>query len=393
VKKQTLVVAVVLAGVASAAVAGVKYKLEDGAYMELGGRIQLQYHYQDPQEGEATDEVFFRRLRPYIKGGTEDWEAKFQWDMGKGDIEIKDAYYSYKGFDAANVILGNYSFPFSREFLTSSKKQQLVERTFVGDHNYGTPDRQAGVHLVGEAADGKFGWGASVAKAAVDPDTKKLDFDTVASLTNDDEDFQQGTMYGARIDVHPFGKLKFAQGDFKRELKTTLSVAGFAYESDDQLVGGDALDNTYTKGNVDSVTGLEVSGAIRYGGLSIDAQYNSFESELLDLAAVDEETGEPTGEIGPVTSGLYRNGETTLESYAIEGGFMVIADRLEVVGGFQSQDADNYETSWDRTSVGANLFVDGHNVKYQFTYRMGENKNGEKGADEDEVFVQAQYVF
>ena len=32
-------------------------------------------------------------------------------------------------------------------------------------------------------------------------------------------------------------------------------------------------------------------------------------------------------------------------------------------------------------------------MKYQLTYRMGENKDGRSGEDLDEVFVQAQYVF
>ena len=55
----------------------------------------------------------------------------------------------YSGFDAMDITVGNTNFCFSRELLTSSKNQQLVERTFVGDHNYGTPDRQAGIHLQG----------------------------------------------------------------------------------------------------------------------------------------------------------------------------------------------------------------------------------------------------
>ena len=43
--------------------------------------------------------------------------------------------------------------------------------------------------------------------------------------------------------------------------------------------------------------------------------------------------------------------------------------------------------------MGANYFVNKHKTKYQVTYRMGENVDGEAGSDLDEWFVQAQYVF
>ena len=72
---------------------------------------------------------------------------------------------------------------------------------------------------------------------------------------------------------------------------------------------------------------------------------------------------------------------------------MVVPGKLGLVGGYQSQGADGYATAWNKTSVGLNYFVKGHDVKYQLTYQMGENKDGEKGTGVDEVYLQAQYVF
>jgi hypothetical protein len=40
-----------------------------------------------------------------------------------------------------------------------------------------------------------------------------------------------------------------------------------------------------------------------------------------------------------------------------------------------------------------NYFFAKHDIKLQTTYRMGENKDGVKDNDLDELFVQAQYVF
>jgi len=355
---------------------GITYKDGDD-YLKVGGRIQLQYHQVQPDGGDTTDEIFFRRLRPYIEGSThKDWKAKIQWDMGKAEgeneIAIKDAYFQYKRMSNAKLTIGNANFPFSREFLTSSKYQQLVERTFVGDHNYGTPDRNVGIHMTGNTESKKITWGASATIASIDPDVKKLDFDTPV---NRNDDFNDGFMIGGRVDFHPFGKLKFSQGDFSGKTKATIGMAAYSWSNDND-------NNTYTPGatskaDVDSVTGLELSGAFRAAGFSIDAQYNSFDADTVESG---------------FTGGLYQNGTTTLTNAAVEGGYM-FNNTIEIVAGYQTQDADGYATAWNRTSVGANWFINKHDTKVQLTYRMGENLNGVENADEDEVFLQTQFVF
>ena len=375
-----LLAAIVLAAMTGtqATAGGVKYANEDGDYVKLGGRIQLQYHMTDPEGDTSTDELLFRRFRPYIEGSVhEDWKGKFQFDLGKGKVAVKDAYFKYSGFDAMAVTFGNANFCFSRELLTSSKTQQLVERTFVGDHNYGTPDRQAGVHVGGSLLEDMLTWNVGVAKAALDPSNKKLDFDTVVQQ-DAGSDWLEGDLFGGRVEFFPLGKFKHSQGDFSGDLKAAIAIAGFSWENDGDHVNTEE-DDTISDSDVDSVTGFEVSGALRVAGLSVDAQFNSFDSDLVHGSAGSD--------------GIYRDGTTTLESYAVEGGYMVVPARLELVAGYQSQDADGYETAWDRTSFGANVFVAKHDIKYQVTYRMGENKDGSDGKDVDELFVQAQYVF
>ncbi|NOQ90533.1 MAG: hypothetical protein GQ549_06275 [Gammaproteobacteria bacterium] len=366
-----LAVITALATPLSAYAGGVTYKDGD-KYLKVGGRIQLQYHQVDPDGGSTTDEIFFRRLRPYIEGSThKDWKAKIQWDMGKAkddnEIAIKDAYFQYKGFKNMKLTIGNANFPFSREFLTSSKYQQLVERTFVGDHSYGTPDRNVGIHLTGNSESKKVTWGASGTIASIDPGDSKLDFDTPV---NRDDNFNDGFMVGGRVDFHPFGQLKFAQGDFSGKTKATIGVAAYTWSNDNDIDPAGAED-------VDEVTGLEISGAFRAAGFSVDAQFNTFDADMVDSG---------------YNGGLYENGETTLENAAIEAGYM-INNTIEIVAAYQTQDADGYATSWDRTSVGANWFINKHDTKVQLSYRMGENLNGVANDDEDELFLQTQFVF
>lgn len=132
------------------------------------------------------------------------------------------------------------------------------------------------------------------------------------------------------------------------------------------------------KCDVDSVTGFEISGAFRSNGFSVDAQYNMFDAELVEDG---------------ITSGIYEDSETDLENWAIEGGYMIMQDKLELVAGYQSQDADNYAEEWTRTSLGANYFIKKHDIKIQASYRMNEDKDGVDGNDVDEFFLQTQYVF
>jgi phosphate-selective porin OprO/OprP len=350
---------------------GVTYKDGD-KYLKVGGRLQFQYHMQDPKGGSTTDDVFFRRLRPYIEGSTnKDWKAKIQWDMGKADganeIAVKDAYFQYLAIKDMKLTIGNANFPFSREFLTSSKYQQLVERTFVGDHNYGTPDRNVGIHLTGSFQDKKITYGLSGTMASIDPSSKKLDFDTPV---NAGDDFNDGFMIGGRVDYHPFGYLKFAQGDFSQKLKATIGAAAYTWSNDND-------NNTTGATNVNVVDGFEVSGAIRKSGFSIDAEYNIFNANTV---------------VNDFTGGLYTKGSTKLTNAAFEGGYM-INNTIELVAAYQRQDADGYDKVWHRQSVGVNWFIEKNNVKVQATYRKGKNLDGVNNKDENEVFVQTQFVF
>lgn len=96
---------------------------------------------------------------------------------------------------------------------------------------------------------------------------------------------------------------------------------------------------------------------------------------------------------GSVNSGLYANSKTTLKDWAVEGGYMLVPVTLELVGGYQSQDADGYSTKWTRQSVGANYFIAKQDIKIQLTYERNKDKDGIAGKDEDIVYLQSQYVF
>ncbi|MBE9516834.1 MAG: hypothetical protein IME93_07625 [Proteobacteria bacterium] len=358
---------------------------EDGdKFVEVGGRIQLQYYRENPEVGASTDSWFFRRLRPYIAGSKhKDWYGKWQWDMGKAEggneLAVKDAYIRYSGWAGHKLYVGNVDFPFSREYLTSSKKSTLVERGFAGDHNYGTPDKNLGIKLQGSVAGGRFGYAFGIANASVDPDDSKLDFDTPM---NRNDDFNEGTMVGGRLSIAPMGAVSFAQGYNSGAFKFAVEAGAFGWSNDgDNNVNTDpvtGLDVGAGKPDVDKATGTEAVIALRGYGLSLDLQGNKYKAETID---------------GTYGGGLYSFGEAELTQTHAEAGYMIVAKRLEIAAGAQSQDADTYTDKWMRRSVGLNYFVHGHDLKIQATLRNNYNNDGVTDKDSREVFVQTQYVF
>ena len=365
--------------------AGIKVFEEGDRFVEIGARVQIQYLQTDFEGSETRDQVFFRRLRPYISGSvTKNWVGKVQFDFGKtidgNEVAIKDAYMQYKGWKNKTLTIGNAKTPFSREFMTSSNRQQTVERGFVGDHNFGTPDRQLGFRLDGQNAGKKVTYSLALGGEHHDPSATRMDFDSPA---NNNTDWNEGLVIAGRVDFHPMGFVKFDQGDFNSSgVKPNFSLAFFSWSNDDD-------NNTYTdpatglstsgsKADLDSAEGFELSAGIRGNGISVDVEYNLISADTVD----------------PIfTGGVYRSGSTDLDKFHVEGGFMLPSNQIELVGSWESLDADNYLDTWTATEVGVNYFWNKHKVKAQLTYRMGENRLGVPGADGDTTLLQWQFVF
>ena len=383
IKPISVMSAAVLGMAAMGAQAGIVVYKDDARFVKMGGRIQLQYHRENPETGTATDEIFFRRLRPYIQAGiNQDWSGKVEWEMGNAngsnEMSVQSAYARYSGIEGMKIDIGNATFPFAREVVVSSGKQQTVERTFVGDHNYGAPDKTAGVHVNGKALGKKLVYGVALTSASVDPDDSKLDIDTPI---NPNTDFNQGWLAGGRVEFQPAGKVDFSQADFSREPGLAFGVGAYVWENDgDNNTYTDAAgnDTSGSSPDVDRIVGVEVSASLRGYGFSVDLQANGFNAETID---------------GAYTGGLFQNGETELRQFALEGGYMILPKKLEVVLARELQDTDTYADAWVRNTAGVNYYLQGHDLKLQLSIRQSENIDGVAGADALESFLQGQYQF
>ena len=324
---------VLLAALPVPAQAGIKVYEDGDKFVEIGGRVQIQYLRTDPDDGDASDEIFFRRLRPYISGTvTENWNGKIQFDFGKGldgnEVAVKDAYMQYTGWKNMKLTIGNSKTPFSREFLTSSKRQQTVERGFVGDHNFGTPDRQLGFKLEGHNESKKVNWALALGGEQHDPDVRRMDFDTPA---NNAEDWNEGVVVAGRLDFHPRGQRKFDQGDFHPDsFKTSFSIAAFSWTNDDdnntRIDPDTGRSTSSSRADLDSAQGFELSAGVRGKGISVDAEAQQISGDTVDPL---------------FTGGIYRNGSTDLDKMQVEGGYMLKGAPVELVAAWETLDADN----------------------------------------------------
>lgn len=349
----------------------------------VGGTIQVQYHLADPSEGESSDRLFLRRLMPFIEGTLhEDWMGRFQIDFGNArdsnEVVINDAYMRYRGLEAFRVTVGNLKFPFSREILSASAQRQLVETTFSGNRNYGTPARNLGVHLTGGFDADHFTWGASLASATLEPDVTKVRF---GSPANQESDFNEGFMFGGRLDWHPLGYMGFNQGDFNKETRLTVGLAAYAWNNDgdnNTFTDSSGSSTSTTRADIDNVAGIEVSGAFKGGGFYFDSEYNKFLADTVDNS---------------FAGGIFVNGSTDLTNWHLRGGYMIIPNGLDLVLAYQRQNADGYDRGWNRASIGSNWYIRGQDIKLQLAYQVGSNLNGVDGKDQNDLYFQAQFVF
>lgn len=407
----------VLAGMATAAMpmiasAGITLYEEGEKSLEIGGRLQPQYRMVDGDSSSGSDDsgddFFLRRMRFYIEGTvTEDIYGIWQVDFGdtSEDPEVKDAFIQYSGLPAGSIQVGNMNVPYSRELLTSSKRQQFVERTVVGDHNFGVADRQIGV-LYQVAPNDLFEISAGVFNAGLESDLDKVDFES--RVTEDPDYF--GKMFAARLDFTPLGSFKMAQGAFGEQTKFGIGLNAFHWDNDDDAGFDDFQADSSPEGEYDTVTGLGIDAAFRSGYFSADAAVQYTDAEITD------ETRDALAGLGSADGIGFVNGDGDVQftTYMIKGGYMLVPSKLEFVAGFSALDLDDgYRDSTGnvisddmdkRYSAGLNYFFNKHNAKIQLTYEMGrdilyaEDANGQVqdtsdlGGDQNVLYLQFQQV-
>ena len=346
--------------------------------MTVSGYIQPQFEF-TAADGEIRDRAFFRRLFLTLDASTgKDWGAEVQVDLGRvasggGRIIIKNAYVQYGGWRERGITLtlGNQKPPFSRSLIASSSRRSLIERPFSGDRGFGSPGRLIGVKADGWHRQRTIYWSgmAGVTRYSPDPEEIRLDGASEAG-----EAWNEGPIVVARLELHPLGELARDHGDFARgPLRFTIGAAVYRWGNDDDAEphGGGALDAS-------KVSAIEVSGGLRGSGLSIEAELERVTADALDDRA---------------SRGLYQDGHLSLNKASFESGYMLVRERLEILGGADVLSAEPFEMAWQRLSAGMNVYVNRHALKFSLMHRESFNDGGVDGVRSRATYIQTQFAF
>ncbi|MGI9304857.1 MAG: porin, partial [Gammaproteobacteria bacterium] len=101
---------------------GLRGRSRDGAFSyELGGRIMGDLAVYDEDVQELGNGSQLRRVRFDIEGTAwSDWGYSVELDFAEDEVEIKDTFLEYNGFEPFRLRFGNIKEPFSLEEQTSS---------------------------------------------------------------------------------------------------------------------------------------------------------------------------------------------------------------------------------------------------------------------------------
>jgi hypothetical protein len=325
---------------------GVTFSSGDNS-LSLGFGLQLRYTADDReafdadldgasgdgQEDGLTHSFDIPRMRLYVRGGFwKPWlKYQLQYELsrtsGESSSKIKDAALDFVFRPAATLRVGQFKTPFSLQELTSSGRQQFVDRAITNGKF--AAGRDVGVMITGVAAEKRFGYSAGVFNGGGE------------SRQQDDT----GLLYVGRVWCDPLGEYKLLESANEAEEEGVFHV-GLG------LHAGEAIRGTESIGVVEDVNdqtawSLELAG--RWKRLSATGEYFSMTDDVDNVSTV----GTPI--------------EVDSDGWHAQIGFMVTptAFELAVRHAFVDPDVDTDNDEVTETRLAASYYWKGHSLKVQ----------------------------
>ena len=352
--------------------------LDDKFSAKLRNRMQYKYQYTDrdigtdgsPEEDESTFD--FRRIRTKISGNAygKNVKYKIEWDSSTDDVDLRDAYVEFKHIPWANIWAGQGKV-FSRQILTSSSAQQMIDRSATGaEFRFQGDERKRGVAIHSKKIlDGKIDYLAGV-----------------YNPTNRSDDNAINTMlYMARASYYPFGPyVSYLESDLEYTESFKMHIAGgIGFEQIGQNESDsdeDEMDNTQFVGEF----------GFKYRGLSLVSEYHNRHRKVLDpLEATD------------LATALGAKETLNDQGFFVQGGYFVIPEKLEIAGRYELIDYGRNHPEGGTLGLvdnrrfytaGLNYFLKGRDHKLQINYiHREEELSGPFFGDNDENVFLTQY--
>lgn len=353
---------------------GFNFESADGAHrLKISNRVQVRFSEIDPEDGDSEGAFRIRRYKLKMAGHAFTyWGFQLQANFASGSILgenetlLEDAWLRYTRYRWVQPWLGQGKAWFGRQFLTSSGKQQFVDRSIAGARFAGL--RQIGIGLVGTNEQKTFEYNVGLYNG-----------ETINKTGNPGGDF----MTVARVVFTPFGEFKLSEAalDYPETSKLAVGVAvldntAVRIEGTELVVVTDPGTGLPT-GEVDEVDvlllpeadvrryGLELAYKLR--GLSVFAEYYDESRDELD---------------GPTR-------DTT--GYYAQAGYLLPNRKAEVALRYSEINPDvTPSEDLSEATVAFSWYFLHHDYKVQADYaRLQSDDSG----DTDVVRFQAQFAF
>ena len=253
------------------------------------------------------------------------------------------------------IAFGQFKVPLGRQEMTSSGRQQFIDRDIFSFEF--TRGRDLGAQIEGVLAKGKFSYMAGV-----------FNGNAASRLQNDNAKFQ----YNARAVFEPWGSVGYSEGDFESKDKPLLAVA-VDFEQNDQAYTSAVSDNLKT-----TLWGGDI--VFKYKGFSAFAE--RFTRNRRPQPAGVRDPSQPVTATLPFHS----------DGWHGQLGYFLKRDKVEVVARYATYDPSDRVANNDRTETGGglNYFVNKHLLKVQLDFRQLESSDHTRSK---ELRVQSQVVF
>ena len=258
-------------------------------------------------------------------------------------FDLEDLYIDFAKNGAAIPRIGQYKVPFGIQFMTSSGRQEFVDRSLASIAF--APGRDVGAGLYGATSEKRFGY-----------ETGVFNGNGRNTTVNDNDKF----MYVARIHLDSAGGYKLAESALEnpQTVQWTVGAAWF-------------MNSTDPAGDLDAAT-AEGFFSLRYRRFFVLTDYYS--------RTADEMGG----------------GETDSDGYIAQVGFFFVPKAFEVALRYSEVDPDSAVDD-DRLTekrIAFNYYIVGHRMKVQVDYaRLEEEQPMMLNIVDDQFRAQFQIIF
>jgi hypothetical protein len=364
-----------------------QYKVGDGLKMgdgnnqiHLQGRVQGRFTYNALEAAADNDTWAVQRGKIKIEGFTLEKKLKFGFQMNlatrnratttavcrdtggtatancpggtanavttestTGLATLEDYYVDYVPYDFFGIKIGQYKVPFLMQELTSSGKQQFVDRSLsTGHFNLA---RDLGVTLHGDLWDGGLNYAVFA-----------MNGDGINTINRN-----QSLMAGLRLELPILGEYKTSESDVDDSQEHNLGI-GVAYAFNE-------LGSSFVNGTVAAGTKLSL------GTMDVGYKYKGFSFQGAGMIARAHDTA-----------------KATHWGYNAQAGYFIVPKHFEVAlrgAGtvFSNAIANQYEYA-----IALNYFIKGHGIKIQTDYGLLLNTRG-LNLNDHRVRSQVQVIF